>query len=270
MQRLCIKCVFFKNIDDFYKRKNGWKDNICKSCKINRTALAVLKKRILFGLSRTEKDKARRNKRRLIKSAKKLNINTNVLLFYRLQKKELTKKRKKLKKLITLLNRHKPSALNILRFKYKISDQEFLELSKDNPADATLIHRIRYRYDAEFCLRERIKNQLRKKTKKYPNIDINLRNCLTGKQKKCVYENILGYKIKDLKIHLERQFTKNMNWQEFTDGNIHIDHIKPQSLFDLQNIDEIKECWSLENLQPLWAEDNIRKGNRYDRQRLKN
>ncbi len=30
----------------------------------------------------------------------------------------------------------------------------------------------------------------------------------------------------------------------------------------LIDIKEFQECWSLKNLQPLWAEDNLRKGGR--------
>ena len=64
-------------------------------------------------------------------------------------------------------------------------------------------------------------------------------------------------------FYLEKQFTKDMTWKAFRDGDIHIDHIKPQSLFNLKDIKDIKECWSLNNLQPLWAKDNIIKSNKY-------
>jgi hypothetical protein len=46
-------------------------------------------------------------------------------------------------------------------------------------------------------------------------------------------------------------------------GMWHIDHIKPLSLFDLSNEVEIKKAWSFENIQPLWANENIRKSNKY-------
>ena len=45
----------------------------------------------------------------------------------------------------------------------------------------------------------------------------------------------------------------------------HIDHIKPKSLFEYDSIDhpEFKKCWSLDNLQPLEAKENMRKNNKY-------
>lgn len=50
----------------------------------------------------------------------------------------------------------------------------------------------------------------------------------------------------------------------------HIDHIRPCSSFNFVNEDgsvnqeAIKECWKLENLQPLYAEDNISKSSWYN------
>jgi len=75
---------------------------------------------------------------------------------------------------------------------------------------------------------------------------------------------ILGYSAEDLKIHLENQFDKHMVWENY--GSYwHIDHIKPQSLFEIKEIGdkEFIECWSLANLQPLEAIENISKGNKY-------
>jgi hypothetical protein len=53
-----------------------------------------------------------------------------------------------------------------------------------------------------------------------------------------------------------------MTWMNY--GEWHIDHILPIDSFNFQSYEDyqFKECWSLENLQPLWAIDNIRKGNK--------
>ena len=70
------------------------------------------------------------------------------------------------------------------------------------------------------------------------------------------------YNLKDLYNHLEKQFKNGMTWDNY--GTIwHIDHIIPQSWFDFSNKEEIKKCWSLDNLQPLLISENCRKGNRY-------
>lgn len=80
--------------------------------------------------------------------------------------------------------------------------------------------------------------------------------------KKYKLENWLGYTIEDLKKYLEKKFDNKMNWNNY--GKYwSIDHIKPISFFHYKSIldSEFKECWSLENLQPLEKIANIKKGN---------
>jgi hypothetical protein len=45
--------------------------------------------------------------------------------------------------------------------------------------------------------------------------------------------------------------------------NIHYDHIKPVSRFDLDNEEELLQCCHFTNLQPLLAEDNLTKLNKW-------
>jgi len=73
------------------------------------------------------------------------------------------------------------------------------------------------------------------------------------------WEDLVGYTCEDLMSHLESQFKDGMSWGN--KGDWHIDHIIPRSQFHFgsYNDSEFKECWSLENLQPLWSEDNLKK-----------
>lgn len=83
------------------------------------------------------------------------------------------------------------------------------------------------------------------------------------------WEELVGYTIKDLINHLEKQFELWMNWDNYGkyDKNKktwHIDHIKPISSFNFNsyNDSDFKECWTLENLQPLEASKNMIKSNK--------
>lgn len=73
------------------------------------------------------------------------------------------------------------------------------------------------------------------------------------------WETILGYTADDLRQHLERQFAKGMSWDNY--GEWHVDHIVPVASFTFSSADdaEFKACWSLTNLRPLWAADNMSK-----------
>ena len=68
----------------------------------------------------------------------------------------------------------------------------------------------------------------------------------------------LGCSFKDFKIHLERQFTKGMTWEN--QGEWHLDHIYPISL--AKDEEELIKLNHYTNFQPLWAFDNISKGNK--------
>lgn len=46
-------------------------------------------------------------------------------------------------------------------------------------------------------------------------------------------------------------------------GKWNIDHIKPCTKFDLSDPKQQEICFNYKNLQPLWAVDNIRKGEKY-------
>ena len=70
--------------------------------------------------------------------------------------------------------------------------------------------------------------------------------------------NMIGCSPEFLKEHLEKQFVDGMNWENR--GDWHIDHILPLS--SAQNEDEIYKLCHYTNLQPLWAEDNIKKSNK--------
>lgn len=70
--------------------------------------------------------------------------------------------------------------------------------------------------------------------------------------------NMLGYTPLDLKTHIELLFLDGMSWENW--GEWHIDHKYPVSKFDKNTPMCIVN--SLDNLQPLWASDNLSKSNK--------
>lgn len=63
-----------------------------------------------------------------------------------------------------------------------------------------------------------------------------------------------------LRAHLEAQFQCGMTWDNY--GEWHVDHLIPLTWFDLTKDEEKARAMNYKNLQPLWAKDNIRKGNK--------
>lgn len=82
---------------------------------------------------------------------------------------------------------------------------------------------------------------------------------LIGKNKDESTFQLLGYTAEELKNHLESLFIDGMSWENF--GEWHIDHIYPINRFINEGITDPAVINSLSNLRPMWAEDNIAKGN---------
>lgn len=110
------------------------------------------------------------------------------------------------------------------------------------------VFRAKYGSDDFFTLRHRMRALLRRSL-----------NAPRGGKR---LEQVLGYSLEELREHLERQFTKGMNWERFMKGEIHVDHIVPISAFNPTSIDsdEFRACWALANLRPVWAAENLSKG----------
>ena len=74
--------------------------------------------------------------------------------------------------------------------------------------------------------------------------------------------DLLPYGLEDLVQHLEKKFQEGMTWENY--GEWHVDHVKPMSSFVFESPEdkEFQECWSLNNLQPLWGNENIKKSNK--------
>ena len=89
-----------------------------------------------------------------------------------------------------------------------------------------------------------------------------IQRALKANKKGRSWEMLVGYSLIDLKNHLQDRFKTGMDWHNY--GEWHIDHIIPVSWFNFEYASdpEFKKCWDLDNLQPLWAEENMKKGNR--------
>ena len=121
--------------------------------------------------------------------------------------------------------------------------------------------RIRYRTDTEYQISERVRAQLRKERRGERYMKL-ARAALRSEGKSPTFERVVGYSISALRAHIERQFTRRMNWVAFCKGRIHIDHILPISSFDVGTVDGFRAAWALTNLRPSWARDNIAKASR--------
>lgn len=73
---------------------------------------------------------------------------------------------------------------------------------------------------------------------------------------------LTGCSIPELRKHLEMQFKPGMTWDNHSTHGWHIDHILPCKHFDLTDPEQQKVCFHYTNLQPMWAKDNLSKGDK--------
>ena len=87
--------------------------------------------------------------------------------------------------------------------------------------------------------------------------NLRTRTCMAfknkGYSKNTKTQEMLGVDWEIAKKHIERLFTKGMNWSN--QGDWHIDHIIPLSSANTE--ERLKKLCHYTNLQPLWAVDNL-------------
>lgn len=162
--------------------------------------------------------------------------------------------------------KNKEKLKKIHRDYYKSHKEEILKKCKEyiqKHKEKTIIYQKIYRKKYRKRLNKQ-HNEARKQRLKN-NIDFRIRynlrvrlfKALHRKQKLATTIKLLGCSIDFLKQYLQNQFKLGMSWNNY--GKWHIDHIRPCASFDLSKAKEQFKCFNYKNLQPLWAEENIRK-----------
>jgi hypothetical protein len=129
-----------------------------------------------------------------------------------------------------------------------------------------------YKKDANYCSRPcKKRGQIKERTvREIACIQLGKRmatlmwEALRKKKAWRKWEDLVGYSVHELMAHLESKFQPGMTWENR--GEWHVDHIRPRSSFSYETATDegFLACWAMENLQPLWALDNLRKGSKYE------
>lgn len=125
-------------------------------------------------------------------------------------------------------------------------------------------------------VRNKRKQKRRKEDPTYrlrENISTEIRDMLKQNKAKRSFLTYLNYSLKDLKLHIESLFEPWMNWNnqgKYKNWNDNdkstwtwqLDHIIPHSILKYTSMedDNFKKCWSLDNLRPLSAKQNVLDG----------
>jgi hypothetical protein len=256
----CKKCGEIKSFEEFRKHKKGkdGREGRCKSCakssdKIYRDsnsdkvkeACRKWREKNPETVSAYAKENHLKNKDRISEKnkewriANKEKVKENWLIYYGINKEERKKKDK-------MRYAKNPDDVKNRKKKWRL----------ENPARARAIDK-------------------RSRIKRYSNPKGKLNNAMSsgmygslkkGSKANRHWEDLVSFTVDQLKTHIEKLFKPGMTWGNYGTA-WHIDHKIPISVFNFERPEDIdfRLCWSLKNLQPLDAIENMKKHNHIDK-----
>ena len=237
--KLCSKCKIEKELTEFVKNK-GNLDGLCGRCK------SCIKQ---WRIDNSEKLKEYGKTYRL----NNLEQRKESIKNWRLNNKEHIEEYNKI---------HRPIYYKNNSEKIKLKTKEWAIQNKDRVVERNKKYAIENKDKINEYKKEWMRNKM--KTDSLFNLKHSTRRlifmCLrnNGYSKTSKTFNILGCTVIEFKMHLQKQFTEGMSWEN--QGKWHLDHIYPVSL--AKDEDELIRLNHYTNFQPLWAIDNIRKSNK--------
>jgi transposase-like protein len=163
---------------------------------------------------------------------------------YHLTHKESKKEKFDKEKFKLYINQYRKSNIDKIRDKnkeYRDKNKEHLNILRNE------YRKDKFLTDEIFKIKHNIRSLISTSFKK------------EGYKKKSKTNLILGCSFEEFKIHIETQFKDGMSWENH--GEWHLDHKTPISWAKTE--EEIYELNHYSNFQPLWAKDNIVKGNKW-------
>jgi len=220
------------------------KTKVCGKCKL-------VKDICLFGISKQTKNgyrstcnDCRKIEGREYKQKNKKKRKETVKNYYQKNKEKISEKTK----LLISLDVERNRTIKLKSYhKNKEKNKEKLKLYRiKNREKRTEYQRNKIKNDELYKLSSTMRSRLR-----------NLYNKKNWSKTNKTFE-LVGCSAEFLKEHLQSQFKEDMSWENY--GSWHIDHIIPLS--SAQTTEEFNKLCHYSNLQPLWASENLSKGNK--------
>ena len=284
LTKVCTNCGVRKSWGEYHKFKSGRYGTkpTCKKCR------AIEKK-----------EYRKNNKEKITISGKKYNRDNKEKLSTKAKNHYIQNKKKILDRGAEYRKNNKEKIIQH-RKDYRNQNEEKLKTyhrkyQKDNKYRIEELRRINYnknkeKLSAQFKENyEQNKEKILKRNKKYrmkpevkkmnnkrlrekrkTNLKFNLNGRMSiaigktlkdGKSGKS-WLDLVPYTLKDLIKRLKHTMPESYDWQDYLDGNLHIDHIIPKSVFNFTKPEheDFKRAWRLSNLQLLPAKENLKKG----------
>jgi hypothetical protein len=202
-------------------------------------------------------------KKRIQTDKQKIRQAESIKAWYILNKDYVDEKRKEYSnknrdKIAKYQKKYREKNKEEIKEKRKEYFKEYRRINEEKIKERRKLNSRRYnKVGRESTLLRREKNpvlDLRYKISKL--ICISLKN--NGYTKRSKTYQILGCSYEEFKTYIQSKFSENMSWENH--GEWHLDHKIPAS--SAKDEDTLIRLNHYSNFQPLWAKDNIRKGNK--------
>jgi hypothetical protein len=226
MTKTCTKCGIEKSIEEFHTRTGGHRRSECKKC-------SYVDNRRWYN----------NNRERAIEYQRKWNLEHKDVL----KESSARSYEKNKEKVNARAKQWAKEHIERIRASVRRRKQENPEAWR------------------EYSRRGTRKRYATTKGKLSHNLSRGIALSLNGNKSGRHWEDLVGFTLSELKTHLEKHFLPGMTWENY--GSWHIDHQIPIAAFNFSSPEhfDFKKCWSLKNLRPLWAKDNIIKKDRLDK-----
>lgn len=247
-RRICSKCSIPKDKDQYYKtdRTSDGCQSVCLECcakYAKEKNASKPKKPKKEPQTKEEKNAKRRDyekRRKAELSEEELQAEKDVAKLYREANKETNKEYKR------LYHQENKEELNAISRQYRIDHMEERKL-----------------YLVDYLPRIRELRKERHQNDRMYQLATNLRSGVyrafqcKGWTKTGKSAELLGCDLETAKKHIEKQFKKGMNWDNYGtgEGKWVIDHKIP--LASAKNEDDLRYLCHYRNLQPLWEKENL-------------
>jgi len=244
MKKVCTVCLIEKDIEEFGKRSKK-SDDYRNDCKVCRS--------IYMGKYREENKNKLSEKSKLRYEENKEDIKISGLLYRQNNREKLNERSKE-------YNRKNKEKISLRNKEFRKNNKELVAFRKKSYYEKNK--------EKENKRKTQWSNNKRKSDPLY-KLKCNIRSLIKisvlnvgfvkSQLKVTKTDIILGCTVQEFKKYLESKFLEGMSWDNY--GSWHMDHIIPVSY--AKNEEELIRLNHYTNFQPLWAFDNLSKGNRF-------
>lgn len=259
LERVCSKCNLLKNKEDFLKGRTECKECGKKDAIKNKDSRKISRKKYYENNKEKYSEYQKQHRKELNDYRKEWGEKNpdKVKSYYLKQQSDPIKRAKKNQK--TLEKYHE----NLEESRQKNKEKARRLRKQDPQAERRRTDKWKKNNREQFLKAQRKNNNYRYYNDEVYRIKKSLRSAIrrAGRGVKVKGDTLilLGCSVDEFIQYLKKTLPENATWENYMNGDLHIDHIIPLSYYDLTILEQRKIAFKFDNHQLLWGSDNLEK-----------